>query len=115
LKSIEKVMDGEARNALREARGAFKQAAYDLLGRMIEEISGLTITQNPLLLAALDAQLAADAAELMAELHARMTDAVSAVRAVLPKAHTALLDREYDRWLEKQEWSLINAGDSCGT
>lgn len=115
LKSLEKILDGSARDAVREARVVLKQAAYDLLGQMIDGIRVAPRQSSPRARELLDAQLGACADLLISDLQVAMAQAATQVRGVLPAASAALLDREVDRWLEVQGWTLINAAEACGT
>ncbi|MGI8452068.1 MAG: B12-binding domain-containing radical SAM protein [Streptosporangiaceae bacterium] len=115
LKSLEKVLDGPSRHAARQARVVLKDAAYTVLGEMI---------------AAIEAQLPADAAggeerlsarigamldTHMEVLRARMDATVRQVAASLPAGHVRMLYQEYQHWDSATGWRLINAADPCAT
>ncbi|MQT01965.1 radical SAM protein [Streptomyces jumonjinensis] len=116
LKSLEKVLDGSRRDAVREARVVLKGAAFAVLGDMIraldqypltgvsgEAIRDLTHHVGRLLEARID------------RLRPRMTTAVEHVAGQLRGEHATTLSREHDRWATTTGWALINASDSCGT
>ncbi|HUY47292.1 MAG TPA: radical SAM protein [Streptosporangiaceae bacterium] len=115
LKSLEKVLDGQPRLTVRQARVVLKDAAYAVLGEMITAIDA-----QPLAGAAIGEQrLSADIGALLDArvqvLRARMGEALPPATAVLPASHARMLDREYGRWDAATGWRLINAADPCGT
>jgi radical SAM superfamily enzyme YgiQ (UPF0313 family) len=115
LKSLEKVLDGQPRHAVREARVVLKDAAYTVLGDMIAAIEG----QPPGDAAAgeqrLSARMRAVLDGQLQVLRARVDDNVRCVAADLPTEHARMLRHEYQRWDAASGWRLINAADSCGT
>ncbi|MFK3980577.1 radical SAM protein [Micromonospora sp. NPDC050397] len=113
LKSLEKLLDGESRRQVRGARVVIKDAAYTLLGRMLDRIDRYTIDiPRP---DALDADLLAAMAHGLDDLRHRMTSTVGAVAAILPADAAHILRAEYTRWHTPTGWQLINAADPCGT
>ena len=115
LKSLEKVLDGQPRHAVRRARMVLKDAAYTVLGQMIAAIEA-----HPLAGAVdgerrLSAQIGAMLDAQIQELGARMDPAVRRVAASLPAHHVRTLHTQYQRWAEAAGWRLINAADPCGT
>src|SRR5450759_211972 len=115
LKSLEKVVDGEPRHAVRHSRSVLKEAGYQLLGQMIERIKAIPVDQSAANRAELESSLFSCAESLTSDLHTRMTQAADVLRASLPDDRTAVLDRELTRWLMATERKLINAADPCGT
>lgn len=113
LKSLEKVLDGQQRHLVRHARVVIKDAAFTLLGRMLDLITihspDLT---NPKLLE--DAFLQIMSEEL-AHLAQPISDAITATMRELSDEAASLLMREHQRWEQVAGWKLINAADTCGT
>lgn len=115
LKSLEKVLDGEARQAVRAARVVLKGAAYEVLGEMIAAAESLPIQAGPgdgsvlseLLCAVLDRRF-----DILREL---MSATVNGVCALLRGGHAATLRREHARWEAAAEWQLINGADPLAT
>jgi radical SAM superfamily enzyme YgiQ (UPF0313 family) len=116
LKSLEKVLDGQPRHAVRQARGVLKDAAYTVLGEMISAIgaqppgadaAGVKDQLSVRVSAMLDVQIGV--------LRARMEDTVQEVATSLPSEHVRMLYREYERWKSAPGWRLINTADACGT
>jgi hypothetical protein len=115
LKSLEKVLDGQPRHAVRQARVVLKDAAYTVLGEMISAIDA----QSPGSAASASSRLSARIGALLDMqidlLHARMESAVQEAAASLPAEHVRMLYREYERWQSAAGWQMINAADPCGT
>jgi hypothetical protein len=114
FKSLEKILDGPPRYAVRQARVVLKDAAFAVLGEMI----GMIETEPPDLPGGeqrLSARIGAMLDMQIELLHARMDDTVREVAVVLPASHVATLYREYERWQSADRWLLINAADPCGT
>jgi hypothetical protein len=115
LKSLEKVLDGQPRHAVRQARVVLKDAAYTVLGEMISAIG----TQPPGNAAGAESRLSARIGTLLEMqidlLRARMEHAVQEAATSLPAEHARVLHREYERWQSAGGWRLINAADPCGT
>lgn len=116
LKSLEKILDGEPRSAVRGARVVLKDSAYTMLGRMIKLARTRPVpldgqeTQR-----VLDAEVRAVLDAGNSDLRGEMAQVVSEVSAVLPADHRGMLTEQYGRWAESNEWRLINASDPCGT
>ena len=115
LKSLEKILDGQPRHAVRQARVVLKDAAYTVLGEMISAIDA----QSPGSAASASSRLSARIGALLDMqidlLHARMESAVQEAAASLPAEHVRMLYREYERWQSAAGWQMINAADPCGT
>jgi len=115
LKSLEKILDGQPRHTVREARMVLKNAAYTVLGEMITLIG----TGQPKHTAdgeqRLSTQIKATLEMQIATLRAQMDDTLREVIVTLPAGHVATLYREYRRWQSADGWRLINAADPCGT
>jgi hypothetical protein len=115
LKSLEKVLDGLPRHAVRQARTVLKDAAYTVLGDMIAEIeaqpSGWSTAAESGLSARIGAALDARLSMLQVTLDAALRDTVQ----YLPSGHVGTLYREHRRWQSVAGWRLINAADLCGT
>ncbi|RKN03636.1 hypothetical protein [Streptomyces radicis] len=116
LKSLEKVLDGEQRGAVRDARVVLKDAAYDVLGDMISAIEA-----HPLKGADQDIhrELTGRIGDMLEHrvhrLRDRMATTVTALARQLDPAHSTTLGREHSRWESADGWRLINASDPCGT
>jgi hypothetical protein len=98
LKSLEKVLDGPPRHAVRQARAVLKDAAYAVLGEMIAAIEdqppgGAARGQERL-----SAQIGALLDAQIQLLRARMGATVGQVAASLPARHLRMLHDEYQRW-----------------
>ncbi|MCZ4096099.1 B12-binding domain-containing radical SAM protein [Streptomyces sp. H39-C1] len=116
LKSLEKILDGDQRDAVRAARVVLKDAAFTVLGEMIAVIEThpvipveehaeqqLTVLIGTLLEARID------------RLRERMASTVEQVGARLRGEHAKMLRHEHGRWESATGWQLINASDPCGT
>jgi hypothetical protein len=113
LKSLEKLLDGEPRRQVRAARVVIKDAAYTLLGRMLDHIDRYAIDTPSA--DALDTDLLTAMTHGLDDLRHRMTSTVASVTAVLPPDAAHILHTEYTRWHAPAGWQLINAADPCGT
>lgn len=112
FKSLEKVLDGTSRHAVRQARVVLKDAAYQVLGDMIGVIEQYDLGQ-PGQEAALSVRIQAALEERAALLRQQMAATVAEVGRRLSREHTATLAREHGRWATATAWDLINAGESC--
>ncbi|GAA4994342.1 hypothetical protein GCM10023205_78880 [Yinghuangia aomiensis] len=112
LKSLEKVLDGAPRQAVRAARAVIKDAAYAVLRGAIAEARSTDIGADH---ADLDCRLHVLLEGELAELRRSMAYTVPRVRTALSAKTAAVLDGEYARWLATYEWTLINVADPCGT
>lgn len=115
LKSLEKILDGVPREAMRETRLVLKAAAFELLGQMITRIKAAPARPTAQARELLAGQIAACADLLITDLRGAVVQAADEVRAVLPTDARMVLDEEIRRWLEVQGWALINAAEACGT
>ncbi|MFJ6213727.1 B12-binding domain-containing radical SAM protein [Streptomyces sp. NPDC092296] len=116
FKSLEKILDGEPRSAVRSARTVLKQAAYQVFGRLVRAIettpeSNRSGGATDLLGRRVDAVLRAEFHDLLRDLG----QVAENVCRVLPPDHAKVLDHEYSRWAKATEWRPINASDPCGT
>lgn len=114
LKSLEKVLDGQPRHAVREARVVLKDAAYTVLGEIIAAVEGQppgTPGDGDRLSARIGALLDVH----IEMLRVRMDGTVQEAATSLPAEHVRMLYREYERWQSAAGWRLINAADPCGT
>jgi hypothetical protein len=114
LKSLEKILDGQPRHIVRGARGVLKDAAYALLGHMLDLIDRYPLTDDERpdefdagLLAVMDVEIR--------RLQDRMASTVQEVAPGLPADAAWLLVAEHRRWESATGWRLINAADPCGT
>jgi hypothetical protein len=112
LKSLEKVLDGRSRHAIRAARAVLKDAAYTVLGDMIPVIgapppgdaaAGAKDELSARIRVMLDAQIGG--------LRVRMEDTVHEVSTSLPGEHVRMLHGEFERWQSSSGWRLINKPD----
>ncbi|SDF99713.1 Radical SAM superfamily enzyme YgiQ, UPF0313 family [Sinosporangium album] len=113
LKSLEKILDGNTRRAVRQARVVFKDAAYAVFGHMIQAIDDTpaTLADAEKLSIRLRHTLDGQADALVA----RMGVVVEQVASALPKDQALVLEHEHARWAGTDGWRLINAADPCGT
>lgn len=115
LKSLEKILDGPPRHAVREARTVLKDSAYTVLGEMITQIEGQPRQGGPEAGADLSARIGAALDAELDLLRARMDTALRETVRHLPAGHVATLQREHQKWESAGGWRLINASDPCGT
>lgn len=113
LKSLEKVLDGAPRHAVRQARVTLRDSAYKVLGAMITEIDA-TALKRPDQAEDLSARIEA-ALDTRAEvLRRHMAPTINDVGRHLVGEHATVLRQAYVRWHCATRWELINASDSCG-
>lgn len=112
LKSLEKVLDGTSRRAVREARVVLKEAAYRVLGDVIGVIEQHDLAQ-PDQEEALSGRIEEVLEEHAGMLRRQMAATVEEVVGRLAGGHGSMLAREYGRWESASGWELINAADSC--
>jgi hypothetical protein len=113
LKSLEKIMDGQPRHLVREARVVLKKAAYTLLGGMIDLLDVTDETAG-------DRDDLAQRCRALAETHIdtlrpQLARTVTRLRHALPPDRAQVLLDEHHRWQATEAWILINAADPCGT
>ncbi len=112
LKSLEKVLDGAPRHAVRGARLVLKDAAYQVLGDLIRAIEQHDL-QQPGQERALSARIEVALEKRAGALRRQMTTTVEEVNGRLTGQHALTLAREHGRWTSVTSWELINAGESC--
>ncbi|WP_435598456.1 B12-binding domain-containing radical SAM protein [Streptomyces anulatus] len=112
FKSLEKVLDGPPRHAVRQARVVLKDAAYDVLGDVIDAIEQFDV-ERPEHEAPLSARIEAALEARAGLLRDRMATTAAEVGLHLSGEHAATLAREHGRWASATRWELINAGESC--
>jgi hypothetical protein len=115
LKSLEKILDGEPRHRVRGARVVLKDAAYTVLGGMVEAVRQAPVSRLPGQHQVLEQRIRALLDGENEELRERMARTVTDVAGVLPTRHAETLRREHGRWAAAEHWRLINAADPCGT
>lgn len=113
LKSLEKVLDGPPRHALRAARRVLKDAAFSLLHTMVTLLPQYRLDQPDR--HNLDGVLTAAMTAHMSQLRAEVATALDGLALVLHGSDAMLLFGEYERWATSDAWRLINAADPCGT
>lgn len=113
LKSLEKLLDDQPKQQVRQARRTIKTAAYRLLGSMIEAIDATNLTNGSA--DDLDAELRRLAEHQLTALRADLDASLTATGQALTGRYRALLRREHNRWTATTSWRLINAADPCGT
>ncbi|MCP2259763.1 hypothetical protein LX15_003472 [Streptoalloteichus tenebrarius] len=113
LKSLEKILDGHLYQVARRVRQLLKNAAYLLLGRMIEALGRADALAEDH--TALEAGCQAIAEAMIRDLHAELEPAITALLDDLPPRHSTLLEHEHDGWRTTSTWKLINVADPCGT
>lgn len=115
-KSLEKILNGQPRDLLHQARITLRHAAYAVLTKMLALIDRYPAQPGDRTeLLSLERDLQAMLDDELAELTARMAAVVSGVLPALPRDAHALLKAEYERWRQPQPWRLINAAEACGT
>ncbi|OBF66249.1 radical SAM protein [Mycobacterium sp. 852002-51759_SCH5129042] len=112
LKSLEKILDGPPRTAAREARTVIKDAAFELLGDMLDALDRYPIWESIEGFPGVVGHLLDTRLEPLTD---RMNDTVAHLRPQLPGAERRLLDAEFARWRARASWQLINTADPCGT
>lgn len=115
LKSLEKILDGQPRRRVRRARVVLKDAAYIVLGGMIEAARQAPAVLMPGQQQVLERALGRLLDGEIQALRERMAATVAEVVEVLPERHAQTLLREHGRWTDAGKWRLINAADPCGT
>jgi hypothetical protein len=116
LKSLEKILAGAPRTAVREARVVLKDAAYTVFGHLIEAIETTPLgTSESVGAEGMGRHLRRALEGDLGELADRLADTIRCVSRVLPRDHALLLEHEHGRWVANSDWHLINAADSCGT
>lgn len=107
LKSIEKVTPDDTRAAVREARIALKDSAYELLGAGLEAIEASGVGPN---VATRDFRVFGED-----ELDRRFEQLIASIDPLIFGAKQSIgrefadrLDEEYERWRLKDGWVLIN-------
>ncbi|MDX3663718.1 radical SAM protein [Streptomyces sp. ID05-26A] len=113
LKSLEKILDGPAYRSVRDLRRVLKETAYLVLGGMLNalEATDMDVEDRQ----ELDEVCAAVVDTMIRHLRSTLEPMVTAVCDDLPPEQRDILAREHDRWTRNHEWTLINAGDPCGT
>ncbi|MER5649678.1 hypothetical protein [Streptosporangium sp. NPDC002524] len=108
LEELEQVLDGAARDTVRQARDVLKEAAADLLDGMLAVLDG---GYDVVSLTTLDRICEGLCEGTLGRLRQRMTTTVAEVCAALPTAQAAALTHQYDQWAAaSRPWHLINAG-----
>ncbi|WP_243657720.1 radical SAM protein [Parafrankia sp. BMG5.11] len=115
FKSAEKILDGEPRRLIREARGVLKDASYLVLGDLITEIDTQPPHHDPTAEAVLDARIWQRVERRLALLRGELAATVHDLLPALDREHAQLLTAEHRRWSAANGWTLINAADSCAT
>lgn len=113
LKSLEKILDGEQRLAVRRARIVLKDAAYGVLGDLIDAIEKHSLDEPDE--TSLTVAVAGALATHIDQLRGRMATTITEVTKELRGGHAWMLTREHRRWEAETTWRLINASDPCGT
>ncbi|OHV52832.1 radical SAM protein [Frankia sp. CgS1] len=115
FKSTEKILDGEPRRLIREARRVLKDASYLLLGDLIAEIDTQPPHHDPTAEAVLDARIWQRLERRLALLRGELAATVHDLLTALSREHAELLAGEHRRWSAARGWTLINAVDSCAS
>lgn len=113
LKSLEKILDGPAYRSVRKLRRILKNTAYLVFGGMLHALDATSADATNR--QELDAVCAAVVETMIRHLRGTLDPIVAAVRDDLPREQRDILSSEHDRWMLNHEWTLINAGDPCGT
>ncbi|WP_370651759.1 radical SAM protein [Frankia sp. Cj3] len=115
FKSLEKVLDGDPRCLVREARGVLKDASYAVLGELITEVDTQPLCHDPAAEAVLGARIWQRVEKRLALLRGVLATTVHDLLLALDREHAELLTAEYRRWSAASGWMLINAADSCAS
>jgi hypothetical protein len=113
FKSLEKILEGDLRRQVRQARGVLKDASYTVLGELITAIETQPPTAGAAAEVALGARIELRVQERLAVLRGVLAATVHDLLPALDRRHADLLAREYQRWANTTGWALINAADSC--
>jgi hypothetical protein len=113
LKSLEKILDGQGKEIVRDARVVLKQAAFTVFSRMLDFMAEPSAAEHDLeeFESRLDDILEAELAALQASFGGTLT----AIFADIPEDGARILRQEHERWRNSRTWLLINAADPCGT
>lgn len=114
-KSLEKILDGQPRELLHQARIAVRHAAFTVLTRMLGIVDRYAALGEPDTVRRFEGELRAVLDVELAALSEQMAAVVAAALPALPGDAQALLVAEYERWRQPQPWQLIKAADACGT
>lgn len=113
LKSLEKILDGEPRLAVRAGRQTIKDGSFNLLRAMAALVETIPIDEDRSTF--LDRHLADLLEDELSSLHRQVDAMISRTIPTLPENAATILEREWKRWRTGTEWRLINAADPCGT
>jgi hypothetical protein len=112
LKSLEKILDGSPRHAVRASRRVIKDAAFQVLGDMISLVEDQPLapgTAGPgTAIAAFDQRLVTVLDHHLGQLRSTMATTVNGLVPHLPAVAAATIRREHDRWRTTASWHLIN-------
>jgi radical SAM superfamily enzyme YgiQ (UPF0313 family) len=113
LKSLEKILDGPTYHRVRELRRVLKDAACLVFGGMLHALDG----SDPSAVDRqhLDEECSAIVEAMIRELRGSVEPVFATVCDDLPHEERDILASQHDRWMRTDEWTLINAGDPCGT
>jgi hypothetical protein len=111
LKSLEKILDGAQRRAVREARVVIKDAAIRVLGGMVRLVEATAADGTARV--SLDLAVSTLLENEVARLAERLAATVADLARVLPAETVRLLEMEFERWRAQDGWALINASDRC--
>lgn len=113
LKSLEKLLDGPPRDAVRKVRVVIKASAYALLRQLLALFDDYPLhTADP---AGFDARAQALLDAERDVLAVALDAAVTGTAAVLPARHADRLRQQHQRWSGSTGWQLINGAGSCTT
>ncbi|MFF5264608.1 B12-binding domain-containing radical SAM protein [Actinomadura viridis] len=115
LKSLEKVLDEEARHQVRTARTVLKDAAYILLGQMIDAIDSTPVHGTDQARRLLETRTSDLLDQRIDALRDPMDATLTHLVSMLPRQHAATLHKQHQRWRDSGGWSLINAAGPCGS
>ncbi|MEU7905915.1 radical SAM protein [Actinoplanes sp. NPDC049118] len=113
LKSLEKVLDGQPRHSVRQARTVLKDAAFQVFGDMLALVQVCDLATPSV--ASLRSDVLAMMDTRIGQLRTQMGRTVDEVAAKLSDGDGGRLRTEHGRWAENQSWHSINASDPCGT
>lgn len=109
LKSIEKIVDGETREAIRGTRRVMRSSGYELLGHMV----GLCREFEPGRLRIDELRMAIRSLmdEGIHHLRVLLEPRIESLHGLLMTSESRVLARQFAAWRERGEWRLINPAE----
>jgi hypothetical protein len=115
LKSLSKILDGDAQARIMAARETLKEAACGVVNGANALIDEFPEAHDPSAERALNSRLGTLLDDQRRMLRESMAPTAREVAAGLPPDDARILTAEWSRWDAADGWALINAADPCGT